>query len=220
MKILYVARLLPYKDPLTFISASRCLPQHEFVVLGDGELMGECRSRAKDNVVFRGWVNQQDVADAMQDADVFCQLATFENLWSSSLQQAMKHGLAIVTTDAGYTSTVFKNMENCLLIPVGDVKSLVTALTKLEDEQLRFTVSEKSFRYYVEKLQVSQVAKQVKKILASSVDGKRKKPVKVDREEEFEYKRLQTLLTHHGYTLCGSYCNNEYFRFMMQKRRR
>ena len=170
MKVLFVARLVSFKDPLMFVKAAKTLPEHKFIVAGDGTLMQECKRIASGNVVFYGWVLQEKVNELMDEADVFCQLSPFENIWSASLVQALKHGKAVVCTNAGYTASYLKHGVHVLLVPPNDYVALAKTIKKLAvDDALRDFLGRNAGRYVAENLSVPHITLQIHNLLVETV---------------------------------------------------
>lgn len=162
MKIFYAARLVDFKDPITFVKAAQLVLEHDFVVAGDGKLMSECRKLAGENVEFLGWVKWEAITELMSEADVFCQLSPFENIWSSSLITAMKHKKAVVCTDVGYTRKFLKDGFHAILIPPRNEVELAKAICTLSnDEDLRKDLGENAFRFAQENLDVKKISKEI-----------------------------------------------------------
>ena len=165
MRIIFAARLIDFKDPITFARASLVLPQHDFVVAGDGKLLDECRKMAGPNVTFLGWVPQSIVNENMINADVFCQLSPIENIWSSSLILAMECKKAIVCTDVGHTARFLENGVHALLIPARDATALANALVRLENEELRRTLGINAYQFYGNSLETTLIIKQIRALI-------------------------------------------------------
>jgi glycosyltransferase involved in cell wall biosynthesis len=168
MRALFAARLVDFKDPITFILASQLLPQHNFTVAGDGELLNECKKLAGPNVTFLGWVPQKIVNERMLESDLFCQLSPVENVWSSSMILAMKCQKAIICTDVGYTAKFLKDGIHALLIPARNEKSLANAIVKLEEDSLRHTLAANAHQYFVEYLQMPKITKRIHDLIHST----------------------------------------------------
>lgn len=173
MKILFVGRLVDFKDPVTFIKAAQLLAYHQFILAGDGELMKECMSLAEgfSNISLLGWVKHEDVNALMDEADIFCQLSPYENIWASTLISAMKHKKAIVCTDAGTTKSFLKDYIHALLIPPRDHIALAKAITRLSvDNELRRGIGEASFSLVEDCLSVEKIAGEIHRMIANTVN--------------------------------------------------
>ena len=96
-------RMVPQKDPLTFVRAAACLkdtlPEAIFVWCGDGELRRETeRLAAQLNVPLIVPGHQENSAAIMRAFDVFVLPSIYEGL-PFALLEAMALGLPIVATD-------------------------------------------------------------------------------------------------------------------------
>ena len=178
MNILFAGRLVDFKDPLTFVKAARLLsqnmvePTHHFVIAGDGDLLEECRKLAfgYKNISILGWVKPKKVDELMIQADIFCQLSPYENLWASTLISAMKHKKAIVCTDVGCTSTYLTHKHHAFLIPPNNHAALAEAIGVLaNDREMRRMLGEKAYAFVQENLSIEKIAKQIRQLLLESL---------------------------------------------------
>jgi glycosyltransferase involved in cell wall biosynthesis len=173
VKILFVGRLVDFKDPVTFIKAAQLLAYHQFILAGDGELMKECKSLAEGfgNISLLGWVKHEDVNALIDEADVFCQLSPYENIWASVLISAMKYKKAVVCTDAGTTKSFLKNYIHALLIHPRDHVALAKAITRLAaDDKLRLGLGESAFALVESTLSLEKIAGEIHRMIANTVN--------------------------------------------------
>ena len=106
--VVYVAGLAEFRDPLTFVRAAaiirREIPNASFVVIGDGPLRQVAQREAEllgvsDRVRFLGI--RTDVDRLLHLGPIFTALSPVDNLWCTSLVEAMAAGRACVVTEAG-----------------------------------------------------------------------------------------------------------------------
>jgi len=131
----WVGRLVPQKDPATFLDVARGLhaanPSLRFVLLGDGPLAADlkrsCRVAGLDHAVrFLG--ARTDAYRWMRIMDVLVMTSIIEGM-PNVLIEALFMGIPAVATDAGGTREVIENGRTGFVVPVGDVRSL-TARTR------------------------------------------------------------------------------------------
>lgn len=178
LNILFVGRLVDFKDPVTFVKAARLLgqnmiePAHQFVIAGDGRLLEECRKLAfgYENISILGWVKPEEVNDLMSRADIFCQLSPYENIWASTLISAMKHKKAIICTNVGYTDTYLTHKYHVFLIPPNNHVALAEAINNLaNDNELRCMLGKNAYSFVQENLSVEKIADQIRQLLIQSL---------------------------------------------------
>jgi len=143
--IAFVARLTEIKDPLTFIEACRRLKQKgvDFVaaLAGDGELMPQCEERVftlglADVVRLLGM--RTDTERLLRIAAVSVHISPVENIWSSTIAEAMMMNVPVILSDVGCTREVFSDGVDCLLVPPRDPESLCQAICRvIKDPSLR-----------------------------------------------------------------------------------
>lgn len=178
MNVLFVGRLVKFKDPVTFVKAACLLsqspakPPYQFVIAGDGELLEECRNLTLgyENISILGWVKPEKVNDLMSRADIFCQLSPYENIWATTLISAMKYKKAIICTNAGYTGTYFRHRHDIFLIPPSNYVALAEAINILaNDNQLRCTLGENAYSFVQENLSIEKITAQIRQLLMQSL---------------------------------------------------
>lgn len=140
--ILWMARLLPSKDPQSLIRAAAQLRDEGLrfkVVIAGAAPPGmewcpdECRRmvaeyKLGDVVEFPGWVN--DTRPFLRAASIGVQTSHFEG-FSLTLQEQMMAGMAIVATDVGDTRRGIEHGVTGLMIQKNDLPALVGHLREL-----------------------------------------------------------------------------------------
>lgn len=183
MKILFAARLEATKDPITFVQAGLQLPNHEFIVAGDGSLTKQCEllAQGSSSIKLLGWVDAAAVSRLMKEADVFCQLDKVENIWSSSLVAAMKNRKAVVCTNSGYTSRYLKDNYHVLFISPQSCSELVGAIERLaSDAELRHRLGENAQAFVRDNLSIEKITKEIQCLITDTVqEWKRQEKTKV-----------------------------------------
>ena len=115
-----------------------------FVLAGPGEPPwgeGEPQSAAAD-FNWRGWLEADEKAQLLREADVFVLASTSEGL-PMVLLEAMSCGLAIVATAVGGVPDVVEDGVEALVVAPGDPEALAAALGRLAgDPELRSRLGE------------------------------------------------------------------------------
>jgi glycosyltransferase involved in cell wall biosynthesis len=178
MNVLFVGRLVDFKDPVTFVKAARLLsqstiePTYQFGIAGDGELLEECRELAfgYENISILGWVKPEKVNDLMSQADIFCQLSPYENIWATTLVSAMKHKKAIICTRVGYTDKYLTHKYDAFLIPPNNHVALAETIKILaNDNELRRMLGKNAYSFVQENLSIERIADQIRQLLVQSL---------------------------------------------------
>lgn len=143
--VAFVARLYPFKDPLTVAEAIPAVTRHDptvqFVLVGAGSQLDAVRQRTKElgvsaNVAIPG--SRPDVNEILAASTVFLAVSPVENIWSATITEATAMGLPLILTDVGQTSSVFSDGVDCILIKPGDPDALAEAVQRLlNDADLR-----------------------------------------------------------------------------------
>lgn len=151
---LFVARLSPERDPLTFVRAAprtlEDVPDAHFAVVGDGPLREEVEAEV-DRLGLRDRIHvfghRPDVWNFLRRADAFAALSDRNNVWVTALVEAMRAGVPAVTTTAGITAEALDDRHDSLHVPIGDADAVGEALAELlSDEELRETIADNAHR--------------------------------------------------------------------------
>ncbi len=138
LDVLYLAHLIRRKgfDDLVkaFAAVVEAVPDARLVFCGSGETE-YARQLAEelgiaDNVVFRGWIPETQIAGELAAAAVFC-LPSYDEGLPMGVLEAMSSGVAVVTTPVGGIPDVLTHEENALLFEAGDISALGERLTRL-----------------------------------------------------------------------------------------
>jgi glycosyltransferase involved in cell wall biosynthesis len=142
-----VARLSHQKDPFTTLRAMQRIAQARaeahFVVVGDGELMDECKKLVSDlglrNLHLLGL--RRDTERLLPAFDVYVLTSKWEGL-PRTIPEAMASGVPVVATNVDGNAEVIRHRENGFLVEVGDPDAVAkAALTLLEDAHLYASIS-------------------------------------------------------------------------------
>jgi glycosyltransferase involved in cell wall biosynthesis len=108
-----------------------------FVLAGPGEpppdRLGEPAIESPAEVGWRGWLEEEEKAALLREADAFVLASTSEGL-PMALLEAMSYGLAIVATAVGGITEVVEDGVQALVVPPADPGALAAALARLGRE--------------------------------------------------------------------------------------
>ena len=94
----------------------------------------------KPHVVFKGW--KDDLRDDYQFADCYLLTSNYEG-YGRTVIEALASGLPVIMTDVGVAGETIQNEVNGLVVPVGDIEQLVSAMERiLTDKALRSKFSQ------------------------------------------------------------------------------
>lgn len=153
MAILFSAKLVARKDPMTLLRAFERMEQRSkaaLVFMGDGELRGPLEEyvhrHAIPGVHFIGFINQNDIPQHYAMCDVFVLPSTYEPR-GAVINEAMACGLPVIVTDrCGSIGDIVLEGENAFVYPAGDDARLAAQLdTLVADPSLRARMGRRSF---------------------------------------------------------------------------
>lgn len=136
----WFARLTKIKRPDRLIEIARLLPELDFIVGGDGDLMEVSKLNAPHNVHFLGWVSPSEFWPVVD----ICLLTSDNEAMPISIIEAQLYGIPSVATDAGSTSEVVIEEENGFLVS-NDIEKVASRVEQLAlNSNLRRIMGEKA----------------------------------------------------------------------------
>jgi glycosyltransferase involved in cell wall biosynthesis len=151
-----IGQILPIKGQTDFVKAAAdIVKEHndvEFVIAGedrssDGRNLDELKDlianlKLSDSVKLLGW--QSDIAATLRSFDVYVSPSRFD-AFGIAIVEAMASGVPVVATTSAGTLEIIDDGETGLLVPVGDVEKLATAIKQLlNDPALGRRLAEKA----------------------------------------------------------------------------
>jgi glycosyltransferase involved in cell wall biosynthesis len=102
-RVLYAGRLAPEKNLQTVLDAAAALPQVRFEIGGDGPLreLVEARAHELDNLTVLGWLSRDQVADALDRADMLVLPSKVESFGTIALEAMARGALVLVSSSCG-----------------------------------------------------------------------------------------------------------------------
>ncbi|MBW3561819.1 MAG: glycosyltransferase [Actinobacteria bacterium] len=146
---LFVARLSPERDPVTFVRAAPHVldevPDAHLVVVGDGPVRTHVEAEV-ERLGLGGLVHivghRPDVWTFYRRADVFAAVSDRNNVWVTVVVEAMRASVPVVATTAGVTAETLQDRHDAMLVPVGDPPAVGRAIAELlTDDELHRRVA-------------------------------------------------------------------------------
>jgi glycosyltransferase involved in cell wall biosynthesis len=144
--ILYVGKLVPWKQPLSLLEAYYRVRQRHLCALlyvGDGPMRGRIEEVVKEknipDVYITGFLNQTEIPQAYVAGDILV-LPSAHEPWGLVVNEGMNFGLPVVVTDrVGCAPDLVQKGKNGYVVPYHSVEALEGALERLvaEPEQRR-----------------------------------------------------------------------------------
>jgi glycosyltransferase involved in cell wall biosynthesis len=162
--ITFMARLIPFKDPITFVQAIPFVlkqnPKVKFLIVGDGPLKEKLISfveyhNLKNSVFILG--KRDDVNVILQSSTIFVALSPISNIFSGGIREAMISKVPCIITKSvtkfgkTYEPKYYRHKEYAYLIPKENPLELANAiLTLIKDDSLRRKLSKNGLKFLKE----------------------------------------------------------------------
>jgi len=179
--ILFFGNLVPYKGPEILLRAfSEVYQDHDEIMLlyaGRGPLKDSLKSLARDleledEVVFTGYVDDQDKAIYYQATDIFClPSVTRAEAFGIVNLEAMASGLPIVASRLGGIPDLVQEGENGILFEPEAVDELARALLYLVDNPTERERMGRAGEIMAEDYSWAKIAQRTEKVYQELLEG-------------------------------------------------
>ncbi|MGQ0571159.1 MAG: glycosyltransferase family 4 protein, partial [Armatimonadota bacterium] len=173
LKVVTVARLVPWKGIEGVIEAATAVDGAGLVVVGDGPDRPRLERYVRtlgmaDRVYFAGQQPRDETLALMAASDIFVLNSAWEGL-SHTLLEAMALGLPVIATAVGASPEIVRDGETGRLIPPDDSRALRDALQSLAaspSERVRLAAGA---RRTVQRFSASVLVEEMEALLAASI---------------------------------------------------
>jgi len=177
--ILFLGRLERRKGLIYLIKAyqqvKQEIPNSRLIIAGPGTRLRKpyekwIKNHGLEDVVFVGYISEDDKPRYYKTADVYCSPATSRESFGIVLLEAMAVGTPVVASNIDGYNGVITHGEDGLLVPPRDTASLArTLITVLSDEALRQKLAARA-RITTEEYSWERVAKKVFDYYVKAID--------------------------------------------------
>jgi glycosyltransferase involved in cell wall biosynthesis len=169
--VLFVGKLAPKKDPLGLLEAFAAVrePRAHLLIAGSGALDGEVRTAAASDprVHLLGFMNRSELGALYETSDIFALPSIHHETWGVVVNEAMSHGLAVVTSDA--VGSARDLVEPANVFRAGVHQELTRILQRLiNDDEMRRAMGERAERR-IQEWNVSVAAQGVENAAAQAL---------------------------------------------------
>lgn len=131
----YVGRLAPEKDLETLLAVAKSIPAElnekiQWLIIGDGPLREKLEAQAPNNVIFTGYLDGKDLAQAYSASDLFVFPSPTETFGNVVLE-ALASGVPVIGANSGGVKNIIQSGETGILCPPGNVEEFTKAIIQL-----------------------------------------------------------------------------------------
>ncbi len=136
---LYVGAVVEKKgvvDLIDVILKHKDLNGYRFIFVGGGTLLDKLKERAKgrDNIIFKGWLDSDKVAELYKSSDVLI-LPSYAEGFANVISEALNYRMPIISTNVGGVSESVKENYNGFLIEPKNSFQLYKSIRRLGDSR-------------------------------------------------------------------------------------
>lgn len=131
LRYLYVGRLVEVKNVSVLIDVFNKNGK-PLTIVGGGILEDELKKKAKDNIVFTGFIDNAKLGSVYQKHDVFILPSTYEP-WGLVVEEALYWGLPVIVSDrVGSSEDMVKDLNTGLIFKNNDCEDLQRCIDQIE----------------------------------------------------------------------------------------
>lgn len=137
LRYIFVGRLIDVKCPGMLIDEFNRTGR-PLTIVGAGPLDVELKARAKSNIIFTGFIDNESLGRIYQDSDVFILPSKYEP-WGLVVEEALYWGLpVIVSSRVGSADDMVKNLGTGIIFESQNPDSLHSAIEQMEKEYNKY----------------------------------------------------------------------------------
>lgn len=138
LKFLYVGRLIDVKNVKFLVERFNELGK-DLTIVGCGILESELRLIAKPNIIFHGFVPNEQLANIYNSHDVFI-LPSLNEPWGLVVEEALFYSLpVIVSNQVGCSMDLVQTNDAGVIFDVGSKNDFICAINEIEINYLRYS---------------------------------------------------------------------------------
>ena len=130
-RYIYVGRLIDVKGVDLLIDVFNALGK-PLTIVGAGPLEKELRARARGNITFTGFIDNEALGEVYQAHDVFILPSRYEP-WGLVVEEAIYWGLPVIVSDrVGSSTDMVRDLGTGVVFASGSARSLTEAIDAVE----------------------------------------------------------------------------------------
>ena len=163
-KVIFVGHMIRTKGVFEIMEVAKRYPHIAFMMAGMAtpEISN---IEVPLNINFLGNIDKSNLKTVLDDADVFM-FPTYTEGFSLALLEAMARGLPVITTSVGANADMIETRGG-LLVSVGSVEELCSALQHLQDPTIRTAMSQWNIAKVVNNYAAHKVINRLKAVYSS-----------------------------------------------------
>lgn len=131
LRYIYVGRLVDVKNVSMLIDVFNKSGK-SLTIVGCGVLEDELKKKAKDNIIFTGFIDNAKLGPVYQEHDVFILPSTYEP-WGLVVEEALYWGLPVIVSDrVGSSEDMVKDLKTGLIFRSNDCEDLQRCIEQME----------------------------------------------------------------------------------------
>lgn len=132
LRYIYVGRLIDVKNVGMLIDEFNATGR-PLTIVGKGELESELKAKARPNISFTGFIDNDILGEVYQAHDVFI-LPSYYEAWGLVVEEALYWGLPVIVSDrVGSAKDMVEELGTGLTFKSKDAESLHSAILKMEE---------------------------------------------------------------------------------------
>ena len=133
LRYIYVGRLIDLKNVSMLVEVFNKNGK-PLTIVGTGVLEQELKNKAKENISFTGFVENEKLGSIYQNHDVFI-LSSYHEVWGLVVEEALYWGLPVIVSDrVGSSEDMVKDLNTGLIFKNNDCEDLQRCIDQMESE--------------------------------------------------------------------------------------
>lgn len=132
-RFLYIGRLSKEKNIESLINIFNELPDYKLTIIGTGPLEAELKSKAKQNIIFEGQIENKNLKMYFLTNDIFI-LPSQTETWGLVVEEALYFGMPVMVSKNCGASELIENGTNGYILDIENLENIKKLLVSMDDK--------------------------------------------------------------------------------------
>ena len=132
-RFLFIGRLAKEKNVEMLVDLFNELDEHKLAIIGTGPLETILKSKAKENITFKGQIENQYLQKCFETNDVLI-LTSIAEPWGLVIEEALYFGIPVMISSNCGASVLINEGVNGYIVNLNNIKAIKDTIINLDDE--------------------------------------------------------------------------------------
>ncbi len=131
-KFIYVGRLSKEKNVELLVDLFNDLKEYSLTIIGIGPLESSLKSKARENIIFKGQINNQELKQHFDESNILM-LTSVSETWGLVVEEALYFGMPVIVSNNCGVCEIVNEGVNGYIVDIKNIKNIKDTILNLDD---------------------------------------------------------------------------------------